>query len=163
MLCLYWKGCLHFKLSAAPIVKRHTLLPMFDHDLKANGWQEIDAAWEYAKGNWKIDFDTGHWMIVSTQHSPRVFNVAVPGDVESRWIVKLIEHLCSMDDERHRLRAALARVRAQNDLAGAQAAASEALGDCYHSWLVNLAIAEGRMGRVYCTVCGRLGPSEILH
>jgi hypothetical protein len=44
--------------------------PMFADDLKAKGWTEITQQWEYAKGDWKIDFDTGHWMIVSTARSP---------------------------------------------------------------------------------------------
>ena len=48
---------------------------MFGDELKAKGWTEITHEWEYAKGDWKIDFDTGHWMIVSTAHIPRSFSM----------------------------------------------------------------------------------------
>jgi hypothetical protein len=107
---------------------------MFADDLKAKGWTEITELWEYAKGDWKIDFDTGHWMIVSTQNNPRVFDVSAPRDYESAWTVNLIEHLCRMDDERHRLREAVKRIR-DNPTADPEArfAAAEALGQCYHS------------------------------
>jgi hypothetical protein len=134
---------------------------MFADDLKAKGWTEITELWEYAKGDWKIDFDTGHWMIVSTKNNPRVFDVSTPREYESAWTVNLIEHLCRMDDERHRIREAVKRIR-DNQTAGPQArfAAAEALEQCYHSWLVNLAVPEGQIGRVYCSVCGRTGLSD---
>lgn len=136
---------------------------MFSDDLKAKGWTEITEQWEYAKADWKIDFDTGHWMIISTARSPRVFDVPVPRDYDAKWTVKLIEHLCSMDDERHRLRAALERI-IHNDCSvqDSRAAATEALSECYHTWLVNLDVPEGQIGRVYCTVCRQKGPSESL-
>jgi hypothetical protein len=136
---------------------------MFADELKRKGWTEIAPLWEYAKGDWKIDFDTGHWMIVSTKRSPRVFDVSAPADYEAAWTVNLIEHLCRMDDERHRLREALTTIR-DNPTADAQAhaTAAKALQQCYHSWLVNLDVPEGQMGRLYCSVCGQTRPSEIL-
>ena len=78
---------------------------MFFDTLKSQGWTELAPEWEYAKGDWHIEFDTGHWMIVSTKHNPRVFSVPAPRDVDSAWTVKLIEHLCRTDDELHQLRA----------------------------------------------------------
>jgi hypothetical protein len=135
---------------------------MFGDDLKRKGWTEITALWEYVKGDWKIDFDTGHWMIVSTRNNPRVFDVSAPREFESAWTVNLIEHLCRIDDERHRLREILEKIR-DNPASDVEArsAAADGLEKCYHAWLVNLAVSEGQMGRVYCSVCGRTGPSEV--
>jgi hypothetical protein len=130
---------------------------VFTDDLKQKGWTEIAKLWEYAKGDWRIQFDTSSWMIVATKSNPRVFDVHVPGDYESRWTVNLIEHLCSMEDERHRLREALEKIRDSN--ASDQAArsiAEEALEQCYHSWLVNLDVPEGQPGRVYCQICKQI-------
>ena len=84
---------------------------MFFDTLRAHGWMELAAEWEYAKGDWKIDFDTGHWMIVSTRHNPRVFDIPVSGELDATWTVKLIEHLCRSDDERYELRQAAQRSR----------------------------------------------------
>jgi 3D-(3,5/4)-trihydroxycyclohexane-1,2-dione acylhydrolase (decyclizing) len=36
----------------------------------------------------------------------------------------------------------------------ARASAANALSDCYHSWLVNIDIPDGQIGRVFCTICG---------
>jgi hypothetical protein len=125
----------------------------FDH-LKSKGWTEVAYQWEYTKGDWRIWFDTGHWMIVATKSNPRVFDVHAPHDYESAWTVNLIEHLCRMEDERHRFREALERIR---DLPTSdQEARSEvrtALAKCYHSWLVNLEVPEGQMGRFFCPIC----------
>jgi hypothetical protein len=128
---------------------------MFADDLKAKGWTEIAWMLEYAKGDWKIGFDTGHWMIVETKNNPRVFDVHVPDDYSSRWTVNLIEHLCRMEDERQRLRKALEMIR--DDPAcgeGGRSEAAEALKSCYHNWLVNLKVPQGQKGRLYCCICG---------
>ena len=126
----------------------------FVRALKARGWSEA-GLWEYAKGSWKVGFDTGSWMIVSTENNERVFDVHVPGHYESAWTVNLVEHLCQMDDERHRLRKALEQTR-DNVTSGAEAAAIavEALQQCYHSWRVNVEIPEDQKGRIYCPICG---------
>ena len=127
---------------------------MFDDDLKRQGWTEIAKIWEYAKGDWQIHFDTSSWMMVETKGNPRVFDVHVPGDYESRWTVNLIEHLCSMEDERHRLREALERIRDNNSSdQAALSIAKEALEQCYHTWLVHVDIPRGQPGRVYCPIC----------
>jgi hypothetical protein len=133
---------------------------MFRDDLRARGWTEIAELWEYAKGDWKIDFDTGHWMIVSNKNNPRVFDVHLPGNYESVWTVNLIEHLCEMEDERHRLRKALETIRDQpiSDQA-ARLTAQAALEQCYHSWLVDMSVPVGQIGRVYCLICGQTGTS----
>jgi hypothetical protein len=122
--------------------------------LKAKGWSETGLS-EYAKGNWRVGFDTSSWMIVSTEHNERVFDVHVPGNYESAWTVNLIEHLCQMEDERGRLRKALERIR-DNPTSDADACATaiEALRQCYHTWLVNVDVAEGQRGRVHCPICG---------
>jgi hypothetical protein len=86
---------------------------MFFHALKTHGWTELAAEWEYAKGDWHIEFDTGHWMIVSTKRNSRVFDVPVPGELDAAWTVKLIEHLCRMDDELRQLREAVERIQEQ--------------------------------------------------
>jgi hypothetical protein len=135
---------------------------MFRKTLKAKGWTEIAKLWEYAKGDWKIDFDTSDWMIVSNKNNPRVFDVHLPGDYESAWTVNLIEHLCRMEDERCRLRKALEGIR--DDSASeqhARSAAKEALARCYHAWLVDVNIPEGQTGRVYCQICGQTGTSGL--
>lgn len=128
---------------------------MFADDLKQKGWIEI-TKWEYSKGDWNVCFDTGSWMIVETKSNPRVFDVHVPGDYESAWTVNLIEHLCKMEDERHRLREALEKIR--DDKTSGQAArstAKETLKECYHNWLVDLDVPEGSTGRLYCPICGQ--------
>jgi hypothetical protein len=136
---------------------------MFGDELKAKGWTEITEEWEYAKGDWKIEFDTGHWMIVSTAHNPRVFSVPAPQELDAKWTVKLIEHLCRMDDERHRLRDALARISGHaSDVQEVRTEVTEALRVCYHSWLVDLDVPEGQMGRIFCSVSGEKGHSERL-
>jgi hypothetical protein len=127
-----------------------------DKLLKGKGWTEIAPMGEYAKGSWRILFDTSSWMIVSTTSNPRVFDVHVPGDYESSWTVNLIEHLCNMEDERHRLRTAMKGI-CDNPKSGQEAHSTlaEALARCYHSWLVDIDVPEGRMGRLYCPICGR--------
>jgi hypothetical protein len=126
---------------------------MFDEKLKTKGWTQT-GAYSYAKGDWLIEPDTSSWMFVSTKGNPRVFDVHVPGDYESGWTVNLIEHLCGMEDERLRLRAALESIR-DNPEAARQTAIS-ALQQCFHNWLLNLKIPEKQTGRVYCAICGAL-------
>jgi hypothetical protein len=128
----------------------------FIEELTAKGWTELTPMWEYAKGDWRIMFDTGAWMITTTKTNPRVFDVHVPGKHEERWTVNLIEHLCLMEDERHRLRKALEAVRDNPaSSAEARATAAAALKQCCHSWLVNLEVPEGQVGRIYCPICGQ--------
>jgi hypothetical protein len=103
---------------------------MFANDLTNRGWTDSRPLSDYAKGNWSIVFDTSSWMIVSTECNPRVFDVPVPGQNESRWTVNLIEHLCRMEDERARLRKALEMVR---DLSGADEAADPRRRTRWHS------------------------------
>jgi hypothetical protein len=124
--------------------------------LQAKGWMAHTPQGPFTKGDWELDFDTSHWMIVSSRTNPRVFDVPVPDEYHTAWAVNLIEHLCQMEDERGRLREALAAIR---DMPGARAearsAATDALGRCYHRWLVNVEVAERHMGRVLCPICGR--------
>jgi hypothetical protein len=52
----------------------------------------IEELWEYANGDWKIDFDTGHWMI--TWRFPYAGGTQVNifferGDVGSKRCVRL--------------------------------------------------------------------------
>ena len=130
--------------------------------LKARGWTEM-AMWEYAKGDWRVLFDTSSWMIVSTKNNPIVFDVHVPGDYESAWTANLIEHLCRMEDERHRLRQVLVTIR-DNASSGeeARSTAMGALQQCYHRWLVNLEVPEDQIGRLYCGVCGHKETPAVL-
>src|SRR5262249_5794965 len=96
------------------------------------------------------------WMIVSTKNNPRVFDVHVPGEYESAWTANLIEHLCAMEEERGRLRAALQAIRDRPQEAAQTAV--DALRQCYHRWLVNLDVQEKQPGRLYCVICGALRP-----
>jgi hypothetical protein len=126
---------------------------MFADQLKSKGWTETGGGC-YAKGDWAIEPDTSSWLLVSTKSNPRVFDVPMPGEYESAWTVNLIEHLCGMEDERQRLRAALSEIR--HKPAEARQIAASALQRCHHTWLINLQIAEDQMGRVYCVVCGAM-------
>lgn len=122
--------------------------------LKSNGWA-LSGSWSLKKGDWEICFDTSSWIEVSTKNTPRVFDVHVPGEYETDWTVNLIEHLCSMDDERFRLRLALAAIRDQPaglEVDGSRAKA--ALETCYHSWIVDKEVPEGQLGGKRCVACG---------
>jgi len=125
--------------------------------LKVRGWTET-AMWEYAKGDWRVLFDTSSWMIVSTKNNPIVFDIHVPGDYESAWTANLIEHLCRMEDERQRLRDALARIRDATDQE-TRPMAMEALEECYHAWLLNPKVPEGQPERFSCPLCGKTATS----
>ena len=129
---------------------------MLADELKANGWTETGADC-YAKGDWTVEPDTSSWMIVSTAHNPRVFDVPIPEAYESRWTANLIEHLCAMEEERRRLRTALETIRDKS--ADARQTAIDTLKQCYHRWLINVQIPEQQMGRMYCVVCGALRSS----
>ena len=129
---------------------------MFADELKARGWTEGGRQADYSKGSWSICFDTSSWVEVATAANPRTFDVHVPGEYESRWTVNLIEHLCRMEDELVRLRKALSEIRDTSDVGdSAHTTAAKALGCCYHRWLVNMGVSEGRVGRVYCPICGQ--------
>jgi hypothetical protein len=126
----------------------------FGEELKALGWREIGVCC-YEKGDWLFDLDTSSWMDLWTKAKGKpVFTVHVPEVYEARWTAHLIEHLFSIEEERRRLRAALEEIR-DNPLVARQTA-TLALDQCYHKWLVNLAIPESQMGRVYCDVCGAM-------
>ncbi len=123
--------------------------------LKKAGWTQIES-WEYAKGNWRVLFDTSSWMIVSTGSNPRTSDVHVPGGSEAGWTVNLIEHLCKIEDERYRLREAIAGIR-DDPASGTevQSSAAAALEQCYHTWLVDTDVPMDQPGRLYCPVCGQ--------
>ncbi len=69
--------------------------------------------------------------------------------------VNVIEHLCRMEDERARLRSALAAIGNMPGAGDAARTAAVALGQCYHRWLVNVEVPDGQADRVFCPVCGR--------
>jgi hypothetical protein len=131
-------------------------VPMLADELKANGWTETPTGC-FAKGDWAVEPDTSSWMIVSTARNPRVFDVPIPGEYESRWAANLIEHLCAMEDERRRLLTALETIR--DNPADARHTAIDTLRQCYHRWLINVQIPEQQMGRVYCVICSALRSS----
>jgi hypothetical protein len=125
--------------------------------LQAKGWT-VHTPWgPFTKGEWELDFDTSHWMIVSCRTNPRVFDVPVPDEYHSDWTVNLIEHLCRVEEERGRLRVAIRTIRDMPGVgAEASSIAAEALERCYHRWLVNFQVTEGQFGRVFCPNCGRV-------
>ncbi len=131
----------------------------FVKELCQNGWSKIPNRWGgFAKGDWEAWFDTSSWMGLETSYSARVgVDVHVPGDYESPWTVRLIEHLFKMEDERQRLREALEKIR--DDTTAGQAAhsvARESLEQCYHTWLVNTQVPESQPGRFYCPICKQI-------
>ncbi|HZZ81043.1 MAG TPA: hypothetical protein VFE62_21255 [Gemmataceae bacterium] len=124
--------------------------------LQAEGWTAHTPLGPFTKGAWELGFDTSHWMILSTKDNPRVFDVPLPDQYHVGWTVNLVEHLCRVEDERVRLRMALGAIRDMSGVAEAgRAAATGALAECYHSWLINVGIPEGHLGRVFCPICGR--------
>jgi hypothetical protein len=126
-------------------------LDRFEQVLKLHGWTIAPPPGGLAKGDWRIFADTSSWMILQTASNPRTFDVAVPDAYRIGWTVNLIEHLARIEDERARLRAALAAIR-DDPGAGpsARAAANAALAECYHAWLV------ANSGEV-CSICGAQG------
>lgn len=79
--------------------------------LRDKGWTVLTQKGPFVKGDWKVDYDTSHWMIVSSKTNPRVFDIPEPIESEAAWTANLIEHLCQMEDERVRLRMALETIR----------------------------------------------------
>jgi hypothetical protein len=123
--------------------------------LRAKGWTVTSPTGPFKKGEWVIDFDTSHWMIVSSRSNPRVFDIPVPDEYHTAWTVNLIEHLCQMEDEGDRLRTALKSIRDSSGAGSeARAASAKALERCYHRWLVDMRVPEGQVGRAYCISCG---------
>jgi hypothetical protein len=110
-------------------------LDRFELVLRLHGWK-IASPGHLTKGEWQILYDTSTWMILETASNPRTSDVAVPDRYRTGWTVNLIEHLARIEDERARLRAALAAIH-DDQAAGpsARSAASAALADCYHKWL----------------------------
>ena len=131
-------------------------MPTLAEALQAKGWTAQTPRGPFTKGDWELDFDTSHWMIVSSRANPRVIDVPAPDEYHAAWIVNLVEHLCRMEDERVRLHRALMAIR---EMPGAgveaRAAAVGALAGCYHKWLINVEVPEGQLGRVFCPICGR--------
>lgn len=119
----------------------------FELVLKLKGWRS-DSPGHLTKDNWEIIFDTGNWMVLKTASNPRTFDVAVPDAYRSAWTANLIEHLARIEDERTRLRAALATIR-DDPGAGPSvlSTVSSALAECYHTWL-------GGGLREECPICG---------
>jgi hypothetical protein len=123
--------------------------------LRAKGWTVTTQMGPFEKGGERIDFDTNHWMIVSSKNNPRKFDVPVPDEYHAAWTVNLIEHLCRMEDKSERLRTAHRSIRDDSDAKSeSRSVATGALEQCYHRWLVDLSVPEGQMGRVFSTACG---------
>ena len=131
-------------------------MPTLAEALQAKGWTAHTPQEPFTKGDWSLDFDTSHWLIVSSRANPRVFDVPAPDEYHAAWAANLVEHLCRMEDELVRLRKALSEIRDTSDVGdSAHTTAAKALGCCYHRWLVNMGVSEGRVGRVYCPICGQ--------
>lgn len=127
----------------------------FASALKNDEWVEIHESVMYRKGPWELTFDTSSWIEVGTAGNPRVFDVPVPEPRLEQWCVKLIGHLCMMEDERFRLRQALERVAKDNpSTISGSGIAQNALSSCYHTWLVRSKLPETESTMYYCVVCG---------
>jgi hypothetical protein len=120
----------------------------FLEQLKDKGWQEVSKDWEYRKGEWVVYRDTSRWFMVGTEANPRVFDVPFPSDADVSWSIKLIEHLCQMEDERSRFRQGLAQMTDAN--VDSKEVAKSLLNECYHNWLVE---KDGAFN-YYCPICG---------
>jgi hypothetical protein len=131
-------------------------MPTLADALQTKGWRAHTPRGPFTKGDWALDFDTSHWLIVSSRANPRVFDVPAPDEYHAVWAANLVEHLCRREDERVRLREALLAIR-EMPVAGdsARAAAAAALAGCYHRWLVNSEVGQGQLGRVFCPICGQ--------
>jgi len=117
--------------------------------LKSAGWAEIVPDWEYRKGTWGAWRDTSSWWMIGTDDNPRVYDVPERQVSDSQWTVGLIEHLCRMEDERSRLRAALARISEMDGMLGCREYTAEVLNQCYHTWLVR------EPNSHYCPICSQ--------
>lgn len=75
-------------------------LPIFINALEADGWIKV-APYQYEKNLWRIRFDTSRWMELSTDLTPRIFDVPVPSITplnDTQWTINLINHLFTMQD-----------------------------------------------------------------
>ena len=124
--------------------------------LRERGWTVALGGFELWKGTWRLVYDTSSWLLLETEHNPRTSDVAVPDAYRAGWTMNLIEHLARMEDERYRLRAALAAIR--DDPAGGPSAlsAAAALAECYHTWLVERPVdaADPAERWLNCPICG---------
>ncbi len=60
--------------------------------LQAKGWTARTSEGPFLKGDWVLDVDTRHWMIVSSKGIPRVFDVPVPVDrYMVAWTVNAVD------------------------------------------------------------------------
>ncbi len=94
--------------------------------------------------------DTSSWWMAGTTDNPRIYDLRETDRDEARWTVGLVEHLCTMEDERIRLRAALTLIDAQTDLKVCRSIAANALQSCYHQWLIEDAV------NCRCPICGQI-------
>jgi hypothetical protein len=133
---------------------------MFEDELKKNGWTELAKSEAYRKGDWQIYLDTSSWLMIETKHNPYAYGVMWPNDRDALRTVSLIEHLCSMEDERYRLRAALELIRDAEPESGAARTAEAALAQCYHNWLCDFRVPEGERDGYYCPICGMTKKKE---
>jgi hypothetical protein len=125
--------------------------------LEHAGWVAAQELVRYCKGSWELTFDTSNWVEVGTVSNPRVFDVPVPDPHLEQWCVKLIDHLCMIEDERIRLWNALALVAETNTLSAAGTEiAQTALRSCYHRWLVQSRPPESANTIYCCAICGQL-------
>jgi len=123
-------------------------------ELRKNGWEgDWSGFGGGRKGAWVWYFDTSYWMIVEHDRNPRVYDVPYPDQRLMGWTIGLVEHLCKMEDERFRLRDALADI-ASGKLSAEECAerARRELKICYHTWLWDPQTDEEKIWR--CPICG---------
>jgi hypothetical protein len=68
---------------------------------------------------------------------------------------RIVDHFATMAVEQRRLARALGEIRDRNEPGAPRLIAERALADCYHTWLVDERIGTGRMGSLYCPICGQ--------
>ncbi|MGY8770967.1 MAG: hypothetical protein ACKVH8_21360 [Pirellulales bacterium] len=117
-----------------------TQLSYFLDELVTRGWSESDTPYVLVKGSWRVVIDTSSWVEVQTSQNERVFDVCVPDENRSEWTINLIEYLCSLDDERFRLRKSLKSIGTTES--------NQALEICFHTWL------QRARDESYCSICG---------
>lgn len=125
--------------------------------LEQHGWTAYRGA--VVKGGWRLLRDNDPWLVLQTQHNERAFDVGVADSYFVPWMANLVEHLARMEDERARLRATLESIKADSASGPTtHAAATAALAECYHTWLVDITGPRYGTGSstasVYCPVCG---------
>ena len=130
---------------------------LLSEELQQQGWSPFSPTGVSTKGEWKIAIDTSNWILISTSRNPCLRGIALPeaDEIAMAQAVSLIEHLCAIDDERFRLRDALAQIL---DHPGAdpavRAMAEDALAQCYHRWLKSRGVPENEAGKEWhCPVC----------